>query len=575
MNIVTRIFFLPIMATAFAGMAGCTVGDESEKGDDADLVLQNGSVYTVDADRSWAEAVAVDDGRIVFVGSTAAAGKFVGRNTKVVDLGGRMLLPGFQDSHVHPITGGIELASCDLNGASGLQAYRSIIGEYAATNPEVPWITGGGWLMSEFGPGGIADKHILDELVPDRPVFLDSADGHTAWVNSKALEIAGIDNDTPDPVDGRIDRDPETGAAIGSLQEGAMKLVSKHLPPPTRADRVRGLQLVVDMLHAFGITAIQDARLDAGSLAAYQELESQHNLKLRVAMSQRWNRERGIEQVSEFIDARERSRESSLLRLTSVKIHLDGVLENYAAALLEPYLLPGDNRGITMVKPATLNRAVTLLDAAGFQLHFHAIGDAAVRQALDAVEEAIYENGRKDNRHHIAHLELIDPADIPRFAELGVVANFQPAWAYADAYVTELTVPFIGEERARWLYPIRSVEDAGGVVAFGSDWSVSTANPLEQIETAVTRKHIDDDSIPVFIAEERISLDSAIAAFTINAAFVNHHEKETGSIEVGKYADLIVIDRNLFELEPAEISAASVLLTLFEGRPVFGDPDDL
>jgi predicted amidohydrolase YtcJ len=425
--------------------------------------------------------------------------------------------------------------------------------------------------MSEFGPGGIADKHILDELVPDRPVFLDSSDGHTAWVNSKALELAGIDRNTPDPVDGRIDRDPQTGEAIGSLQEGAIKLVSKHLPPRTQADRVRGLKFAAEMLQAFGITSIQEARLDPDSLPAYQELESRGELNLRVAMSQRWNREHGLEQVDKFIAVRERNKESERLRLTSVKIFLDGVMENFAAALLEPYLMPGGNRGITMVESAVLNRAVTLLDAAGFQLHFHAIGDAAVRQALDAVEEAIYENGDNGNRHHIAHLELIDPADIPRFKELGVVANFQPAWAYADDYVTELTVPYIGEERARWLYPIKSVADAGGVIAFGSDWSVSTPNPLEQIETAVTRKHIDDESIPVFIPEERISLESAIAAFTINAAFVNKHEQDTGSIEVGKYADLVVLDRNLFELDPADISTVKVLATMLEGEVIYGD----
>jgi predicted amidohydrolase YtcJ len=224
-----------------------------------------------------------------------------------------------------------------------------------------------------------------------------------------------------------------------------------------------------------------------------------------------------------------------------------------------------------MVETTVLHRAVTLLDAAGFQVHFHAIGDGAVRQALDAVEEAIYENGNNGNRHHIAHLELIDPADILRFADLGVVANFQPAWAYADDYVTELTVPFIGDERARWLYPIKSVEDAGGVIAFGSDWSVSTANPLEQIETAITRKHIDDESIPVLFPEERISLASAIAAFTINGAFVNNQEQDTGSIEVGKYADLVVLDHNLFEIAPADISTVKVVTTILEGQVIYGD----
>jgi predicted amidohydrolase YtcJ len=561
---------LPVLFCAVI-VAACGPKTEPPAAVGADTVFRNGRIYTVDPAQPWAEAVAVTGGRIVYVGPDAGVADLIGRNSSVVDLDGRMLLPGFQDSHIHPISGGIELASCNLNGADGIESYRSIVAAYAAANPQEPWIQGGGWLMSEFGPGGIADKHILDELVPDRPVFLDSSDGHTAWVNSKALELAGIDRNTPDPVDGRIDRDPQTGEAIGSLQEGAIKLVSKHLPPRTQADRVRGLKFAAEMLQAFGITSIQEARLDPDSLPAYQELESRGELNLRVAMSQRWNREHGLEQVDKFIAVRERNKESERLRLTSVKIFLDGVMENFAAALLEPYLMPGGNRGITMVESAVLNRAVTLLDAAGFQLHFHAIGDAAVRQALDAVEEAIYENGDNGNRHHIAHLELIDPADIPRFKELGVVANFQPAWAYADDYVTELTVPYIGEERARWLYPIKSVADAGGVIAFGSDWSVSTPNPLEQIETAVTRKHIDDESIPVFIPEERISLESAIAAFTINAAFVNKHEQDTGSIEVGKYADLVVLDRNLFELDPADISTVKVLATMLEGEVIYGD----
>jgi hypothetical protein len=212
-----------------------------------------------------------------------------------------------------------------------------------------------------------------------------------------------------------------------------------------------------------------------------------------------------------------------------------------------------------------------MLDKLGFQVHFHAIGDAAIRYALDAIEEALIQNGQLGNRHHIAHIQMWDPADIPRFAELNVVANFQPLWAYADEYVTELTIPFIGEKRARWMYPIKTVQDTGAIIAFGSDWSVSTANPFPEMETAITRKSADDDSYPVFIPEERIDLETAIVAFTINAAYVNKHEDETGSVEVGKLADLIVIDRNLFEIAPEDISETKVLLTLFAGEPVYGD----
>lgn len=246
-------------------------------------------------------------------------------------------------------------------------------------------------------------------------------------------------------------------------------------------------------------------------------------------------------------------------------------MENYTAVMLEPYLTEDGTRGIPMLEPEFLKEAVSLLDAEGFQVHFHAIGDGAIRQSLDAVEEARNRNGKLGHRHHISHLQIIDPEDIPRFAALDVVANFQPVWAYADDYVVDLTIPFIGEERANWMYPIKAVIDSGGTVAFGSDWSVSTANPMPQIETAITRVDAETHDTVVMNPEQRITLEQAIQAFTINAAFVNKQEDRTGSIETGKLADLIVLDRNLFEIEPAEISDTKVVLTLFGGKPVYGD----
>lgn len=552
-------------------LAAC--GREEPAGDDtgADLVLTNARVYTVDADRSWAEAVAVDDGRIVYVGPIAGVDAHLGANTNVVDVGGRMLLPAFQDSHIHPIGAGVEASACDLNNLDGIAAYRSAIAEYAAANPDVEWILGGGWSMSEFGPGGSPSKTIIDELVPDRPVFLTSADGHSAWANSRALEIAGLTRDTPDPPDGIIDRNPETGELIGSLQEGAMNLVRRHIPPETLETRVDGLRYSVRLLNGYGITSITDASVGRDGLETYRALANSGELKLRVVASLWWDRERGLEQVDDLVALREEYSGHALLRPTTIKIMQDGVMENYTAAMLEPYLVPSGTRGIPMVNPELLRQAVTALDAEGFQVHFHAIGDAAVRQCLDAVEEALIENGRLGHRHHISHLQMIDPADIPRFAELDVIANFQPLWAYNDAYVTELTVPFIGEERARWMYPIRSVQEAGGMLAFGSDWSVSTANPFPQIETAVTRLSAAGEDVPVMTPQERIDLASAIDAFTINAAFLNKHDDTTGSIEVGKLADLIVIDQQLFDIEPADISETQVLLTLFGGEVVHGD----
>ena len=552
-------------------LVACGQADAPTETPGASTVFTNGRVYTVDADRSWAEAVAIAGDRIVYVGSSAGAKEFVGPETAVVDLNGRMLLPAFQDSHIHPISGGIRYNSCNLGGVSDLAGYRSVIAEYAAANPDAEWILGGGWLMSVFGPGGSPSRTVLDELVSDRPVFLTSTDGHSGWANSTALKIAGITKDTPNPVDGIIDKDPETGEPIGSLQEGAMSLVRKHIPPTSAADRQRGLLFTQEMLHGYGITSIQDASANRDSLETYRALEQAGKLKLRVVASLWWERDRGLEQVDDLVALREEFDTGGLVRPTTVKIMEDGVMENYTAVMLEPYLIPSHSRGIPMVEPELLKQAVTALDAKGFQVHFHTIGDGAVRYAFDAIEEARIENGPLGHRHHLSHIQMFNPADIPRFKELDAIANFQPAWAFADPYVTELTIPFIGEERARWMYPIKSVLDTGAIVAFGSDWSVSTANPFEEIETAITRKGALGEPYPVFIPEERIGLEPAIVAFTINAAYVNKQEDRTGSIEVGKLADLIVLDQNLFEIEPADISDTRVLLTLFGGEPVYGE----
>ncbi len=540
----------------------------------ADLILKGGKIFTVAGKSAWAEAVAIKDGRIIYVGDDKGVAAFAGATSEVHELGGRLMLPGFIDAHIHPISGGIEASACDLNELGDVAAYRARIAEYAQLNPDVEWILGGGWSMAEFGPGARPSKLILDELVSDRPVFLSSADGHSGWANSKALEIAGIDRNTPDPVDGIIDRDPATGEAIGSLQEGAMSLVTKHIPETTQAVRMQGLKYARDMLHRYGITGAQVAYAHEPDLRAYTELDAAGELNLRLVTALWWERDQTEEQIPHLVELREKYSRGNV-QATSVKIMQDGVMENYTAVMLEPYLLPEPTRGIPMVEPEFLKEAVTQIDAAGFQVHFHAIGDGAIRQALNAIEVAEKTNGRKDYRHHISHLQLIDEADIPRFAELDVVANFQPLWAYADDYIVDLTIPFIGEDRAQWMYPIKSVIDAGGRVAFGSDWSVSTANPFMQIETAVTRVDAIGHETEVMNPEQRITVEQAVTAFTINSAFINHLDEETGSIETGKLADLIVVDQNLFEIDAKDISDTKVVVTLFGGKPVYGTLADL
>lgn len=573
---VARSPFIGLLAASCL-LAACGQGDRAPepgateapaRNNAADFVFRGGGVYTVDAERSWAEALAVRDGRIVFVGSDEGAAAWIGPQSRVIELEGRMVLPGFQDAHVHPITGGIEALACDLNAANSVEEYLAVIRQCAEDHPDEAWISGGGWSMSVFGPGALASKTVLDEVVPDRPVFLASADGHTAWVNSRALEIAGITAETPDPPDGRIDRDPETGEPVGSLQEGAADLVEAHLPSVTLEKRIDGLRYTVKMLNAYGITAIQDAHVEPEEFPAYAALDASGELSLRVVGAQWWERDRGLEQIAEMVERREKFTRGRM-DAGSVKIMQDGVMENYTAAMLDPYLVEGSPRGIPMIEPEFLKEAVAALDAEGFQVHFHAIGDAAVRQSLDAVEYALERNGVRDLRHHISHLELIHPDDIPRFASLNVVANFQPLWAYPDDYITELTVPFIGRERARWLYPIGSVLESGGTIAFGSDWSVSTANPFAQMEVAVRRADPLDDDGEVLLPEQRIALADAIAAFTINAAFVNRLENETGSLEVGKAADLAVLDRNLFEIDARELTATEVVMTMIAGEIVY------
>ena len=539
----------------------------------ADLLFVNGPVYTVDNARSWATAVGIRDGRIVYVGFDEGAAALQGPSTRTIDLDGKMLMPSFQDSHIHPIDSGMQELTVSLSELTTLDEYLQRIKVYADDNPDAEWILGGGWSMAVFGPGAKASKTLIDDVVADRPVFLTSSDGHSGWANSKALELAGIDQDTQDPITGMVDRDPETGEIIGSLQEGAMGLMTSHIPPATDEMQQAGLRYSIDLLNRYGITALNDAAVNADGLETYRSLDDAGDLTMRVLASMWWQPERGLEQIADFQEMREQHTRGNV-RATSVKIMQDGVLENFTGAMSEPYLVDGDPTGIPMVEPEALKRAVSALDADGFQVHFHAIGDAAITHCLDAVETAIADNGNAYRRHHISHLQLIHPNDLPRFRELGVIANFQPLWAYADAYVTDLTLPFIGEERGRWMYPIRSVLNHGGMIAFGSDWFVSTANPFPQIETAVTRTDAEGDDEP-FMPYETIDLQTAIAAFTINAAYLNGIETDTGSIEIGKLADMIVIDRNLFEIPAKELSEVQVLLTLFEGRPVHGSLESL
>lgn len=542
----------------------------------ADLVLKGGAVYTVDAARSWAQAVAVRAGRIVYVGSDAGAARFVGPGTQVVALGGRMLIPGFQDAHVHPVSGGIELTQCNLNDLETRQAVLDKIKECAKDRSK-PWLVGGGWLLPLF-PGGAPTREALDALVPDRPAYLSASDGHTAWVNSKALDLAKVTARTPDPPNGRIERDAKTGEPSGTLRESAADLVEQLLPEPTAAESAEGLRRALAYFNRLGITAVQEASAGTGAegggaratLSTYRDAERRGELTVRVVAALGTDTARGPEQVEEMVVLR-REFASARVKPTAAKIFADGVVEPRTAAMLEPYTDRPGERGEPNFPPDKLNALVARLVKEGFSVHIHAIGDRAVRISLDALEAAGARSGAGGPRHQIAHLEFVHPQDAPRFRTLGVIANFQPLWAYADSYITEMTLNGVSAAAARYIYPIASVVRSGGPLAFGSDWSVSSANPLEGIQTAVTRQGLDGKPEP-FLPEEAIDLATGLAAYTIGSAHANGLEAETGSIEVGKAADLAVLSDNVFALPPARIATARVLLTLLEGKPVYRDP---
>ena len=541
----------------------------------ADLVLLGGRVATMDPARSWATAVAVRDGRIIAVGDDASVRPLIGPRSRVIELAGRTVTPGFGDAHVHPIHGGLARMRCELHGSYGQDTYLAIVAAFAADHPDEPWISGAGWSMDDF-PGGVPDKAELDRLVPDRPVFLQSRDGHSAWVNSRALELAGVTADTPDPVDGRIDRDSD-GAPVGALQEGAMDLVERLVPGATPEELVTALRIGQAELHSLGVTNWQDAIIEPDvEEPAYTSLAASGELTGRVVGALWWERSRGAEQIDAFVERRTRTAVGRY-RPSSVKIMQDGVLENFTGAVLEPYFGPDGhpttNRGLSQVDPEALKGYVTRLDALGFQPHFHAIGERAVREALDAVQAARRANGMTDTRPHIAHIQVIHPDDVPRFRELGVVANAQPYWACHEGQMDKLTIPFLGPERSTWQYPFRSLRAAGATLAMGSDWSVSTANPLLEMETAVNRvANTFRGRKPVFLPDERIELIDALAAFTAGSAWVNHLEREVGSLEVGKAADLVVLDRDLFDRSAGPIGDARVVGTFIDGAPVFEDP---
>lgn len=537
----------------------------------ADRVFVNGKVYTVDGRRSWAEAVAVADGRIVQVGSNTEVRRWIGDATEVTDLAGGMLLPGFHDSHIHILIGVATDDDCDLLRVESHAAVEARLRECQRLPGYGPdrWVLGGGW-TEWLWPDANPDKTQLDAYFPDQPVYLESSFGHAAWVNSRALELAGVSKATRDPPDGVIERSA-TGQPSGTLRDAAMLLVKSRLPRRTLEQRLKSVRAGIELAHSVGITAVIEPGLDAELIAPVIALADANELDLRVRASLspiNWQPGTFDDGVFVFLEGRERWRRPNL-DVDSVKIYMDGVIEYGTGALLEPYAKKDYGLGPRFYTQQQVNRYFTRFDAMGLQIHVHAIGDAAIRMALDGFGAMRKTNGMSDNRHHIVHLQLIDEADVPRFAELGITATFQPLWAYPDPAAIELDIPMIGAQRTYAMYPISSLVRSGARIAAGSDYFVTDLNPLHAIEAAVTRQDPYSNEGPVLNADEKVGLDTMIAAYTIQGAFLQGIESQQGSIETGKRADFVVLDRNLFDVPSAEINEAKVLMTVFDGRTVY------
>ena len=521
--------------------------------------------------------IAVRDGRIALVGTDDDVRAMAGAATEVVDVTGGLVTPGFQDAHAHPLAAGVDLLHCDLNDCASAQQTMARIATYAATHPDVAWIVGSGWSMAHFA-GGTPTHEMLDAVVADRPAILSNSDGHGAWANSRALELAGVDASTPDPPDGRIERDA-SGAPQGTLHEGAAGLVERLAPAPTPDEQLAGLLKAQEVMFSHGITAWQDAAVGEGlgqpdSLPVYLAAHQSGALTARVVAALWWDRARGAEQLSDLVERRAAARDVGF-RATSVKIMQDGVVENFSAGLLDSYLdshgRPTGNRGLSFVDPIALRAHVTALDAAGFQVHFHAIGDRAVHEALDAVEAAQASNGRTAARHHVAHVQVVARVDVPRFKELRTSATIQPLWAAHEPQMDNLTITFLGADRAALQYPFGDLVAAGAHLAAGSDWPVSSPNPLLGAHVAVNRVlpgARGAEAEPLY-PHNRIDLATALRAYTAGSAYVNHLDDKTGRLEVGLLADLVVLDRDPFAGPPEKIASTRVVATYVEGKSVF------
>jgi len=540
----------------------------------ADIVITNARIYTVNARQPWAEAVAIRGDKIVAVGKVADIDHYRGAATRVIDAGGKLMLPGFTDCHIHFLSGSLSLQRIYLDDAQDIAEIQRRVKAYADAHPKQPWVLGRGWQYSSVGPTNLPDKKYLDEIIPDRPVYLESYDGHTWWANSKAMRLAGITKDTPNPPGGEIVRDPTTGDASGVFKEDpADEIMNRAIPVPTHEEKLQAFRAGLKAANRVGLVRVHSASGDLQDAELLEELHQTGELTVRMYLSYRASPpEITAAQFAEIEGAR-RKYHDEWIAAGAVKFFMDGVVESHTAAMLTPYSDDPKLSGKTFWDPTIYKQMVAELDKRGIQIFTHAIGDRSVRLTLDAYENAAKVNGTNDRRHRIEHIETITAEDIPRFGKLGVIASFQPLHAYPNDDTLNVWAHNAGPERVQRAWPWRSVENAGGTLAFGSDWPVVTLNPWPGVQNALTRQTSEGNPPGGFVPKERISLEDTIRGYTLGAAFAGHREKTEGSLEAGKLADLIILSHDLFRVEPTQIEKTEVLLTMVGGRVVYHSPN--
>lgn len=532
-----------------------------------DLIIVNADIVTMDPLTPKAEALAIRDGRVAALGTVAEIRALAGAETRVIDAGGRLVLPGFQDTHIHLQDSGQGYAqNADLTDARNVDELVHIMQAFGASHSR-PWVDGVGWYTGIFTEDNL-DRHVLDRAVPDRPCFILASDGHNACMNSRACEFVGLVKGIADPPNGHfvLDRD---GVPTGMLYEDAIKWADERMPQPTDDDFAFGVTWAAALANRHGITGVLDASVADRHVRVYDRLERAGALTVRVCATARVEPHEATDGALARISAYRAAHQSDMFTVHSAKFFLDGVLENRTGVMIEDYSDAIGGNAPLMFRHEQVLELFTAFDAARFQLHVHVIGDGACRAALDGFEAARKANGRWPSLHQVAHVQCIDPTDIPRFHELGAMMNIQPLWARHEPSVTDIALPMVGEERGKWMYAFRSLIDAGAGYALSSDWGVSTLNPFEIMETAITRQPPDrPPTHPVFLPEQRMTREECVKGYTIHAAQAAWRAADTGSLTPGKYADIIILDRDIFTCDVYDIGDTEVLLTLLAGQEV-------